>query len=346
MLILIKSPEYAKKFSSLFEQFRLAGINIDVKYSFKHSRKNIIEDFFSQVRNMLTYYCLDDDFSRWRWSRFVKFKFLLKFNLKRPLAFLERFAPVPQFAREVSRYNAIFVIYRNAPCSCLETDYIKAAKRYRVPIFVMNSSWDSFETKGVMTVEPDATFVFNAWQKSWIERVYQFRNVVVVGCPLLALGKASRPFYVTYLGSSKITGDGQALFERICQSLGDHPAIKFHPKNIFNISNIHQFDSLSEALNQSSCVISLNSSTIIDAIAKGIPAIAIVEAGPISGIGHWKNICASGLVKTSTISDLSRNIREWRGPLESLRDALLFPRKDSPKFITDYILTHVKRTMT
>lgn len=85
----------------------------------------------------------------------------------RVLERLERLAPpssgiVDQL--KAQNPNGVVMMVANMRYGSIDTDYMKAARAIGTGFFVLNPSWDSLTTKGVISIMPDMAFVWNETQ--------------------------------------------------------------------------------------------------------------------------------------------------------------------------------------
>lgn len=66
-----------------------------------------------------------------------------------------------------------------------ETDYVKAAKKLKIPTALPVYSWDNLTTKGLVQISPDKVFVWNETQNGELREIHNLpsRNIVVAGSP-------------------------------------------------------------------------------------------------------------------------------------------------------------------
>src|SRR5688572_12578469 len=66
-----------------------------------------------------------------------------------------------------------------------QTDYVKAARARRVPVWMLLFSWDNLSTKGALHEPPDLMFVWNERQRQEAVELHDFPadRVVVAGAP-------------------------------------------------------------------------------------------------------------------------------------------------------------------
>ncbi|TSC84166.1 MAG: hypothetical protein G01um101417_322 [Parcubacteria group bacterium Gr01-1014_17] len=84
-----------------------------------------------------------------------------------------------------ARPSAILVSYRNFPCTSPDIDYLKSARKLRIPAATITPSWDNLTTKSLIQVKPDAVLVWNEEHAHSVHRYHHIpkETIKIVGAP-------------------------------------------------------------------------------------------------------------------------------------------------------------------
>jgi len=123
-----------------------------------------------------------------------------------------------------------------------ETDFLKAARRLRIPTAIQVLTWDNLSTKGLVQILPDRLFVWNDRQYRDVREIHRVpqRDLSTVGSPFFdkwfdkvdgtssreadcrRLGLDPEKKILLYLGSSKnIAKDESWFIEEVVEALAE-----------------------------------------------------------------------------------------------------------------------------
>lgn len=139
------------------------------------------------------------DFYRDRWQKFIPFGFLINLPFLRILLIndfvifflklLVKLTPADrEIVKDVQKFAPHVVVASpaNMPYSSCDIEYLRAAKKLRIPTILPVFSWDNLTTKGQIHVRPDLLLV---WNKTQEKEAYDYhgirkRNTRLVGSPM------------------------------------------------------------------------------------------------------------------------------------------------------------------
>jgi len=195
-----------------------------------------------------------------------------------------------------------------------ETDFLKAARRLRIPTAIQVLTWDNLSTKGLVQILPDRLFVWNDRQYRDVREIHRVpqRDLSTVGSPFFdkwfdkvdgtssreadcrRLGLDPEKKILLYLGSSKnIAKDESWFIEEVVEALAANSDSRVQDFQILirpHPANAKRYQRLSEA---SLCVfpegralpetrqrladaaLGINTSGMTDAVLADLPTFSV-----------------------------------------------------------------------
>ena len=107
---------------------------------------------------------------------FIRFALALHF-VDFCLSVCERLVPpdagITKYIRK-TKAHIVLVSYRNFPCTSPDIDYLKSAKKIRIPSAIITPSWDNLTTKSLIQIRSDAVLI---WNEEHARSVYLYHRV-------------------------------------------------------------------------------------------------------------------------------------------------------------------------